>query len=571
MQLFSSLAGNWRGRPAAEQAPVPPAAAAEAAPHTLLPLAGPADAAELIIAPGDPLLVWLAQSGAPADVDTLRLDSPALAQMRAAGVKLVVPLVNQGELLGIIRVGARRSDQEYSSEDRRLLAELASRAAPSVRVAQLVRQQEQEAADREWIAAELRVARTIQETLLPKQVPDLAGFAISAYWQPARMVGGDFYDFIQFDDGTLALIVGDVTDKGVPAALVMSTTRTVLRSVAERLRAPGAVLQRANQILCPDIPPRMFITCLFAVLNPATGLLRFANAGHDLPYLRSADNPGNTESVRALRATGMPLGLLPDMEYEENEVTLQPGDTVLFYSDGLVEAHNPAREMFSFRRLRERVGRHPGGAALIPWLLNELQEFVGAGWEQEDDVTLVTLQRLAVAQAAADATGAPDARSARSEGHATPALLAAFSLASQAGNERDAMARVGAAVAACGLPAGQVLRLQTAVAEATMNAMEHGNLYQPELLVHLRVEQSDDAITVTVTDHGGGRPISPSVTPNLEAKLAGEQSPRGWGLFLIRNMVDQMETHVDEHHHTIELTMKLPKDSAEPEQAERTP
>lgn len=546
MQLFSSLVGDRRSAPAAEQLPAASSAAAEAAPQLRLAAAG----ADVPIAPDDPLLAYLAQSGLPADVDMLRLDSPALEQLRAAGIKLLVPLMNQGELLGIIRMGPRRSEQEYSSDDRRLLAELAGRAAPSVRVAQLVRQQELAAREREWLAAEMRVARHIQETLLPKTLPSPSGYAISAYWQPARAVGGDFYDFIEFDDGTLALIVGDVTDKGVPAALVMSTTRTVLRSVAERLRSPGALLQRANQILCPDIPPKMFITCLFAVLNPATGRLCFANAGHDLAYLRCE------EGVRELRATGMPLGLMPDMIYEESEVTLQPGETVLFYSDGLVEAHNSAREMFSFRRLRELMGRHPGGGAMIPYLLDELNGFAGAAWEQEDDVTLVTLQRLAPEPVVVAAPAPPLAPAAATGDE--PTLLATFSLASRPGAERDAMARVGAAVADSGLPPAQLMRLQTAVAETTMNAMEHGNLYNPDLLVHLRIEQTPAAVRVTITDHGAGRPMGEAVTPNLEAKLAGEQSPRGWGLFLIRNMVDQMETYVDEFHHTVELTMLLP-------------
>lgn len=547
MQLFSGLFGRKRDAAAVlppEGAPVNGAPSA-AAPADIAgePVAAAAatDAAalEVAIAPNDPLLAWLQNSGTVADVENLRLESPALTRLREAGIKLVVPLVSQGELLGIISLGPRRSDQDYSSDDRRLLSDLASRAAPAVRVAQLVRQQQAEASERERLASEMRVARIIQETLLPKVLPNLPGYAIAAYWQPARAVGGDFYDFIQFDDGSLALIVGDVTDKGVPAALVMSTTRTVLRAVAERARAPGEVLRRANEILCPDIPPKMFITCLFAVLDPATGVLRYANAGHDLPYLRTADG------VQELRATGMPLGLLPGMVYEEKEVTLQPSETVLFYSDGLVEAHNPAREMFSFRRLRDLVGGHEGGAGMIPYLLDQLAGFVGRGWEQEDDVTLVTLQHMAAMQQP-DGTGP-------AEEPAT--LLTAFTVSSAPGNEREAMERVGRAAERAGLLPAQVARLQTAVAEATMNAMEHGNQYNPQLTVAIQVMQTPSALTVRITDHGGGRPIPTSPTPDLDAKLEGLQSPRGWGLFLIKNMVDQMETTTDELHHTIALTM----------------
>lgn len=339
------------------------------------------------IAPNDPILAYFAGASGVVEIERLDLDSPALEEMRRAGVKLVVPLVSQGELIGLLNLGPRMSQQEYSSDDRKLLSDLASQAAPAVRVAQLVRQQQAEAQQRERIEQELRVASLIQQTLLPKEIPALDGYQLAAYYRPAREVGGDFYDFLELSDGRLALIVGDVTDKGVPAALVMATTRTMLRAAAQRLYSPGEVLERVNGVLHPDIPPNMFVTCLYAVLDPATGLLRYANAGHDLPYRRHSG--GTCE----LRATGMPLGLMPGMSYEEKEVHLEAGDSVLFYSDGIVEAHSPEREMFGFPRLQGFVGAHPGGAALMDFLLGELTRFVGEEWEQEDDITLVTLAR----------------------------------------------------------------------------------------------------------------------------------------------------------------------------------
>src|SRR5439155_6526763 len=132
-----------------------------------------------------------------------------------------------------------------------------------------------------------------------------------------------------------------------------ATTRAILRAASERLVSPGKVLERVNEVLCPDIPSKMFVTCLYAVLEPATGRLRYANAGHDLPYRR------HDGGVTELRATGMPLGLMTGMRYEERETTLAPGETLLLYSDGLVEAHNSAREMFSFPRLGALVASHP--------------------------------------------------------------------------------------------------------------------------------------------------------------------------------------------------------------------
>src|ERR671912_427981 len=247
--------------------------------------------------------------------------------------------------------------------------------------------QQQEAQQRERIEQELRVARLIQHTLLPKSLPDLEGHQIAVYYQPAREVGGDFYDFLRLPDGRLGLIVGDVSGKGVPAAIVMAITRTMLRA-AYHLGSPGEILKQVNDNLFPDIPPNMFVTCLAALLDSRTGRLQYANAGHDLPYVR------HSAGVSELRATGMPLGLMPDMSYEEKEITLQPGESILLYSDGLVEAHSPQREMFGFPRMQRYVGTHPEGAALIDSLLAELEQFTGEGWEQEDDITLLTLQRL---------------------------------------------------------------------------------------------------------------------------------------------------------------------------------
>ena len=241
--------------------------------------------------------------------------------------------------------------------------------------------------DREREAQELSAARVIQQQLLPKQLPSHPGWRIAAYYQPAREVGGDFYDFLELPDGQLALVAGDVTDKGIPAALVMTTTHSIFRGDAPALVSPGAVLKRANNRLYPAIPSHMFVTCLYAVLDPVTGRLRYANAGHNLPYMATVDG------VTELRATGMPLGAMPDMTYAENEVYLSLGDCILLHSDGLVEAHNPAGEMFGFPRLQKVVENSSGSEHLIDECLTELREFAGRDWEQQDDITLVTLKR----------------------------------------------------------------------------------------------------------------------------------------------------------------------------------
>ena len=246
-----------------------------------------------------------------------------------------------------------------------------------------------EARERERIEQELLVARQIQQELLPETIPELEGWRIAAYYGPAREVGGDFYDFLEFPDGRLGLVVGDATGHGMPAALVMATTRGMLRAVVQSLESPGEVLARVNEAMVADVPPSTFVTCFYGILDPKSGHLVYANAGHDLPYLWHGG------AAEELRARGMPLGLMPGMGYEEKEITLKRGEGVLFYSDGLVEAHDPHYEMFGFPRLRALLADHGKERSLVEFLMEELSSFTGQSWEQEDDITLMTLQRSA--------------------------------------------------------------------------------------------------------------------------------------------------------------------------------
>jgi serine phosphatase RsbU (regulator of sigma subunit) len=238
---------------------------------------------------------------------------------------------------------------------------------------------------------ELRVARSIQRASLPEEVPTLEGWQISPFYRPAREVGGDFYDFHFLSEGRVGLVVGDATGKGVPAALVMSTACGMLQLAAQELdsSSPGEVLSRVNETLFTRIPANMFVTCFYCILDPESASLSYANAGHDLPYVLR----GSGGECEELRARGMPLGLMPGMSYEEKETILNSGEAALLYSDGLVEAHNPKGEMFGFPRLRALIAEHGEKRSLGDSLLEELYYFVGEGWEQEDDITLLTLRR----------------------------------------------------------------------------------------------------------------------------------------------------------------------------------
>lgn len=501
------------------------------------------------IAADDPIVEYFEKNPNAVELSRLNFSSPTLNRLREAGIALVVPLVSQGEFVGLLNMGPRLSQQDYSHDDRMLLNNLATQVAPALRIAQLVHHQQTQALQRQGLEHELRIARHIQQTLLPKELPRMEGWELHAHYQPAQAVGGDFYDFFRFQDGRIGLVIGDVTDKGIPAAMVMATTRALLRSVAFRVIEPGMVLERTNDLLCPDIPQTMFVTCLYAVLDPVSGYLKYANAGHNLP-LRRIDG-----RIEKLYATGMPLGLMTHMQYEQKETMIRPDERILFYSDGLIEAHNSDHEMYGSKRLeellaREEFGRyHPREA--IARLLFELKSFTGNQTKQEDDVTLLSLHRTDYLQMTDDGTSPRKVSMSEQEGQ----VVAQFTIASEPGNERAAMRRIGEEAQPY-LPPMKLEQLKTAVAEATLNAIEHGNHNQPELDVAIQLVVTDRELTVRISDHGGDQVIPEVTTPNLERKLAGLESPRGWGLFLIRNLVDEVRITNQSDRHTMELVMK---------------
>jgi serine phosphatase RsbU (regulator of sigma subunit)/anti-sigma regulatory factor (Ser/Thr protein kinase) len=525
-----------------------------AAPETAVVTSGPTDqpGVAVDIPETDPLFAYLQSAPGPVALAGLDLASPALEELRAGGVALVVPLVTQGELIGTLNLGPRLSEQDYSSDDRRLLATLAAQAAPAIRVAQLVREQAAEAAERERYQQELKIAQLIQQQFLPHELPNLPEWQVAAYYGPARVVGGDFYDFIDVGEGRIGVVVGDVTDKGVPAALVMARTHSILRAEAPRLVAPSAVLARANELLAPEMPARMFVTCLYGVLEPGTGRFVFANAGHNLPYVRTADG------VVEMRATGLPLGLMTGISYEEAEGVIGQGDTVLLYSDGMVEQHGPGREMYGFPRLRTAMDGDDAGSQLLDRLLEELGAFTGAGAEQEDDITLVTLRRSAGVATHGWAEERPEVPVTREHADAPAGSsepLLAFTVSGAIGNERGAMQRVAEVVAPLGLEPARMERLKTAVAETVMNAIEYGSQGDPDVPVDVRVDVDADAIRVRVTDRALSGPVPDAEMPDLDAKLDGRQKPRGWGLFLIRHMVDGMDVTSADGLQTVTLTL----------------
>ncbi len=486
------------------------------------------------IPPGDPLEAVLLSTGGPLEIQGLELDSSVVRDLKARGVEIVVPLIGQGELLGALHLGRRLSDQPYSTDDRRLLGNLASQVAPAIKVAQLIREQQAEAEERERIQQELKVAALIQQTLLPKELPSIPGWDVDAFYRPAREVGGDFYDFIDLGRDRLGVVIGDVTDKGVPAALVMATSRSMLRAAALRHDSPGAVLADVNSALVLEIPPAMFVTCLYAIVDTRGGEVVFANAGHNLPYVRRKDG------VLELRATGMPLGLMPGVTYDEQNHQLADGEWMVLTSDGITEAHDPENNMYGFARLMARIAAQKRERDLINDLVKDVERWSGAGAEQEDDVTLVVVRRTASAAASARAF--------------EETVLADFLVPSVEGNERMAIDKVSALLAEH-LTQVRLDRLKTAVGETVMNAIEHGNRFDPSVNAEVRILASESRVVVRVADFGGAQELPEAVTPDLEAKIAGEQSPRGWGLFLIEKMVDEVNRVEEGDKRIVELVV----------------
>ena len=237
---------------------------------------------------------------------------------------------------------------------------------------------------------ELGVASKMQQAILPTSFPASDHYQTFGSMTPAREVGGDFFDLIHLEHGRIGLAVADVSDKGVPAALFMMSSRTVLKGAAIGMSQPGGVLKEVNDFLCADNEAMMFVTVFYAVYDPATGELTYANGGHNLPVIIHADG---TSTVMPGTA-GIALGIMPGAEYQENTIALAPGDTVIFYSDGVTEAVNETGDEFGMDRLAgifsdgERLDCQSATGAVF----DEVAKFAGEA-PQFDDITCLVLHR----------------------------------------------------------------------------------------------------------------------------------------------------------------------------------
>jgi sigma-B regulation protein RsbU (phosphoserine phosphatase) len=300
---------------------------------------------------------------------------------------LCVPLQLKGRVTGVIYVDNRLQAGIFTQADLDLLDAIASSAAIAVENARLY----QVAIAQGRLERELQMAREVQASLLPRAKPQIAGWEFAARWEPAREVAGDYYDFITGDsDGSVGIVIADVTDKGMPAALFMALTRSIVRASVAALSTPAEAITQANRLICADATNGMFVTLFYARLNPATGDLTYVNAGHNPPlyYRGGRDNPS------ALTRTGMALGIQVLGEFEQRTVRLDAGDFVFLFTDGVVDAVNAAGKYFGQEALQRALSEHcrQGAAEMVADVDQALRDFTGAA-PPYDDITMVLLRR----------------------------------------------------------------------------------------------------------------------------------------------------------------------------------
>jgi sigma-B regulation protein RsbU (phosphoserine phosphatase) len=321
---------------------------------------------------------YVAATGQMRYAPDVRQDAYYIACEEGTLSEVAIPLVVEQQLVGVL-TASHSETNAFSPEQLRLFQGLCNHIAVAVHNA---RRFEQERSEREKMTREAQEARAIQQALLPKSSPFIPGFAVTGLSIPAGAVGGDWYDFIDMGDGRWGLVLADVSGKGMAAALLMSGTRAMLRSLAENKCSPAEVLTRLNQLLVQDFPSGRFVTMVYAVFDPARRSLTFANAGHLPPLLVNA---GKTRFIET--QMGLPLGVAPGA-YSECVVALPEGSSVVLYSDGITEAARPDDEEYGPARLTAHLQLPE---ACLNTLLEDVRTFVnGAGLR--DDATVIMLK-----------------------------------------------------------------------------------------------------------------------------------------------------------------------------------
>jgi serine phosphatase RsbU (regulator of sigma subunit)/CRP-like cAMP-binding protein len=307
------------------------------------------------------------------------------ARGKRAGSILAAPICLGTGALGVLTIYRPPSKLPCTPRDAQLLLLLANQAAIAIESARLHRIE----LDKARLDGELHAARQVQESLIPHRAAHIPGFKVAALWRPAHEVSGDFYDFIPLSDHRWGLVIADVSDKGMPAALFMSASRSILRASANAELDAAAIIGRANRVLCADATNGMFVTLFFAILDPRARRLTYVNAGHNPPILL----PARGQPPEYLTRTTLPLGVTTEMRITVQQVSLEENDVLVLYTDGVTEATNASGELYGEARLLELIRRQTrmGAVALTRAVDHSIREFTGQR-SLADDITLVVLK-----------------------------------------------------------------------------------------------------------------------------------------------------------------------------------
>ena len=331
----------------------------------------------------DGLVGYVAATGQMRYAPDVRVDPYYIACAEGTLSEVAIPMMVEGTLVGVFTASHRELDA-FSPERLRLFQGLCSHVAVAVHNA---RRFEAERSERQRMAREAQEARAIQQALLPRCSPLVPGFAVSGVSVPAGAVGGDWFDFIDLGDGRWGLVLADVSGKGMAAALLMSATRAMLRSLAQNLCSPSEVLEKLNGLLVSDFPSGRFVTMVYGILDPAAKTFIFASAGH-LPPLLVDENGSRFLGTES----GLPLGVRTGT-FSEVTVPLSAGARVILYSDGITEAEDPAGEEFGSSRLRRHVSRND---ASMESLLGEVRQFANGDGLRDDATVILVRSNIAV-------------------------------------------------------------------------------------------------------------------------------------------------------------------------------
>lgn len=299
---------------------------------------------------------------------------------------LCAPLLVKGNLIGYLAVFNKKNGLPFTSQDKRLLSIIGSQSAQLIETARLYEEEKALLSLQE----EMKMAASIQLKLLPECSPDIPGFEIVSVNIPARSVGGDYYDYITLSSGKIAFCVGDITGKGMPAAMLMANLQATIRSQASIFEDSARCLYGTNKLLFKSTDPDKFATVFYGILDPLTGTVEFANGGHDAPLLMRS-----TDGIDSLNATGLLVGIMEETIYEKGSITMEKGDILLIYTDGVTEAMDPELHEYGVQRLKQILSSQQtqSADAIRHAIIQDVRQHA-TGASQSDDITLMVIKRV---------------------------------------------------------------------------------------------------------------------------------------------------------------------------------